>query len=127
MTIETETRGTRPLLVRDDDNPIKIVYIAGAFRAATQWGIMQNVRKAESAALSLWKLGYVVICPHAMTQNYQDECPDDVWLNGMIEILKRCDAIYLLRNYFQSTGTLTELAVARNLGLPIFYEEDYDD
>jgi hypothetical protein len=62
-----------------------------------------------------------------MTQNYQDECPDDVWLNGMIEILKRCDAIYLLSNYYQSTGTLTELAVARNLGLPIFYEEDYDD
>jgi hypothetical protein len=98
---------------------IKVIYIAGAFRAKTQWGIMQNVRKAEDASLRFWKLGYAVICPHTMTQHFQNECPDDVWLKGCIELLKRCDAIYLVDGWQNSEGSLAELKVAKELGLII--------
>ena len=98
-------------------NHIKVIYIAGAFRAKTQWGIMLNVRKAEDASLRFWKLGYAVICPHTMTQHFQNECPDEVWLKGCIELLKRCDAIYLVDGWQNSEGSLDELKVARELGL----------
>lgn len=104
---------------RVDDKPIKVVYIAGAFRAETQWGIMKNVRKAEDASLMLWKQGYSVICPHTMTQHFQNECPDDVWLKGCIELLKRCDAIFLVDGWHDSEGTREELKIARELGLTI--------
>ncbi len=103
--------------------PAKVVYVAGAFRAKTQWGIMQNVRKAEDASLKLWKQGYAVICPHTMTQHFQNECPDNVWLDGCIALLKRCDAIYLLSNYKQSEGSLMELKIARDLGLTVMEDE----
>ena len=98
---------------------LKVVYIAGAFRAKTQWGIVQNVRKAEDASLKLWKLGYAVICPHTMTQHFQNECPDEVWLKGCIELLKRSDAIYLLEGWGKSEGSREELKIAEELGLVV--------
>jgi len=104
---------------RDIVKSIKVVYIAGAFRAKTQWGIMQNVRKAEKASLELWKLGFVCICPHTMTQHFQDECPDKVWLDGCLELLKRCDAIYLVDGWMESEGSLVEYKLARDLGLVV--------
>lgn len=103
---------------------IKVVYVAGAFRAKTQWGIMQNVRKAEDASLKLWKLGYAVICPHTMTQHFQNECPDGVWLDGCLELLGRCDAIYLVEGWHQSEGSLAEYKLARELGLVIIGNGD---
>ena len=106
---------------------IKVVYIAGAFRAKTQWGIMQNVRKAEDASLKLWKLGFAVICPHTMTQHFQNECPDKVWLDGCIELLKRCDAIYLTDGWLESEGSLVEYKLARELGLVVIGSGVYDE
>lgn len=103
---------------------IKVVYVAGAFRAKTQWGIMQNVRKAEEASLKLWKLGYAVICPHTMTQNFTGECSDEVWLNGCIELLKRADAIYLVDGWEKSEGSLVELNIAHDLGMAIIGRGD---
>jgi len=104
---------------RDLIKSIKVVYVAGAFRADTQWGIMQNVRKAEEVSLKLWKLGFACICPHTMTQHFQDECPDKIWLDGCLVLLKRCDAIYLVDGWTESEGSLAEYKLARKLGLTI--------
>ena len=106
-----------------ETKPKGVVYIAGPFRAKTQWGIMQNVRNAEDASLRLWKQGYAVICPHTMTQHFQNECPDDIWLKGCIELLKRCDAIYLVHGWRDSEGSIEELKIAKELGLTIMYDE----
>ena len=99
--------------------PFKVIYVAGPFRAKTQWGIMQNVRKAEDASLKLWKQGYAVICPHTMTQHFQNECSENVWLNGCLELLKRCDAIYLVEGWEKSEGSVAEYKLAKKLGLLI--------
>ena len=103
-------------------NHMKVVYVAGAFRAKTQWGIMQNVRNAEDASLRLWKQGYAVICPHTMTQHFQDECPDRVWLEGCLEILRRCDVIYLVKGWQESEGSKEEYQLAQQLGLEVIIE-----
>jgi hypothetical protein len=91
---------------------MKVIYVAGPFRADTPWEQEQNVRVAEEYALKLWKMGAAVICPHAMTRFYQDSLPDDTFLAGDFEILRRCDAIFLLPYWQNSTGTLQELQVA---------------
>ncbi len=106
-----------------ETKPRDVVYVAGPFRAKTQWGIMQNVRNAEDASLRLWKQGYAVICPHTMTQHFQNECPDDVWLKGCIELLRRCDAIYLVHGWRDSEGSVEELRIAKELGLTVMYDE----
>ncbi|MCG8435902.1 MAG: hypothetical protein MJA83_17910 [Gammaproteobacteria bacterium] len=45
---------------------MKIVYIAGPFRAKTPWRVEQNIRKAESWALHVWKMGAVAVCPQVL-------------------------------------------------------------
>ena len=82
------------------------------------------MRKAEDASLRLWKEGWAVICPHKNTAHFGGAMgiPDSVWLEGDLEFLKRCDAIYLLDNWKGSTGAKAEYALARKLGLEILYE-----
>jgi len=101
---------------------IRVVYVAGPFRANTQWGITQNVKKAEIASLELWKQGYAVICPHTMTRNFQNECPDYIWLDGCLELLRRCDAIYLVEGWEKSEGSVGEYKLAKELDLTIMEE-----
>ena len=101
---------------------MRVIYVAGPFRAPTHWGIVQNVRRAEEKALELWKTGYVVICPHLNMANFQGVCSDKIWLNGCLEIIRRVDAIYMMRGYENSKGSMDELALAKELGLEIIYE-----
>lgn len=103
---------------------VKVIYVAGPFRATTQWRIMQNVKRAEDVSLKLWKLGYAVICPHTMTQHFQDECPDEVWLKGCLELMTRADAIYLLKGWENSEGSIAELKIAREIGLAVLGDSD---
>lgn len=99
---------------------MKVVYIAGPFRASNAWEIEQNIRRAEYTALQLWRMGAAVICPHTNTRFFQGAAPDSVWLDGDLEILRRCDAVFAIDGWEQSTGAQAEVALARELGLPVF-------
>ena len=97
-----------------------IVFIAGPYRAASAWAIEMHVRSAEHLALDVWRSGHVAICPHAMTRYYQGALPDDVWLPGIRQILGRCDCVLLASGWEGSAGTLMEIDVAKEHGLPVF-------
>ena len=56
-----------------------IVYIAGPFRAPSNWGIAKNVRAAEEVAFGLF-YDFTGICPHLNTINLQGGYTDEVWL-----------------------------------------------
>lgn len=106
---------------------MRVVYIAAPFRAETPWQQEQNVRRAEEAALELWKKGYACICPHAMTRFYQGECPDKVWLDGTLEIMKRCDLVYCLSGWEKSHGASVEWEKAGEWNIPVLYSIDEMD
>ncbi|KKM17552.1 hypothetical protein LCGC14_1674630 [marine sediment metagenome] len=99
---------------------MKVVYIAGPFRADSSWKIEENIRRAEALALDAWKMGYAVICPHANTRFYQGECDDRVWLDGDLEILSRCDAVLLALGWKNSTGACEEVKHANRNGIPVY-------
>lgn len=99
---------------------MKVVYLAGPFRATTNWGVQQNVRLAETFALEIWRIGAVAVCPHKNTQHFHGALPDSVWLRGDLELLRRCDAIFLLPGWHGSSGARIEHWVARHRKLPIF-------
>ena len=100
---------------------MKVVYVAGPFRGATPWRVELNVRRAEEEALNVWKLGAVALCPHTNSRNFEGECPDSTWINGTLELLRRCDAIFVLDGWKESKGTQGEIAEAEYMGLPIFF------
>jgi len=103
---------------------MRVIYIAGAYRNRTEWGLIENIRHAERVAIKLWQRGYAVICPHLNTAHFGGLCTDDTWLKGDLEILSRCDAIYVLDNWKQSRGAQEELKLAIKLRLEIYYEEN---
>jgi hypothetical protein len=89
-----------------------VVYIAGAYRASTERGVVENIRRAESVALEVWKAGYTAICPHMNTALFGGACADEAWLAGDIEIMKRCDVVLLVPGWESSKGTVAEYQCA---------------
>jgi len=102
---------------------MKVAYIAGPYRSETIQGIAENIRKAERIAIKYWKGGYAVICPHKNTALFDGECPDNVWLEGDIEIMKRCDVVIMTPDWRQSEGARQEHEIAMSLEKEIIYEQ----
>jgi len=105
-------------------NGKKIIYIIGKYRDDTEEKKRDNIWHAVRVACRLWELNWIVFCPHLNTANFENftKLADRVWLNGGLEILRRCDAVFVLSNFGDSDGSHEELELAKALGLEIFYE-----
>lgn len=101
---------------------MKLVYVAGPFRGPDAWAIESNIRRAETLALEAWRLGAAVICPHANTRFFQGAAPDEVWLAGDLEMLRRCDAVLFTPDWKRSMGANAEWAEARLRGIPCLFD-----
>lgn len=100
---------------------MKVVYVAGPFRGPNAWEIEENIRRAERLALDLWRIGVAVICPHTNTRFFHGAAEDRIWLEGDLEIMRRCDAVVVTPDWEQSTVAKAEVAEMRRVGKPIFY------
>ena len=40
---------------------MKVVYVAGPYRASTEYQVLQNIRKAEEVALHVWRAGGEIV------------------------------------------------------------------
>jgi hypothetical protein len=87
---------------------MKLIYIIGPFRAENSWLVEQNIRRAEEVALQLWQKGFAVICPHTNTRFFDGAAHDKNFLNGDLEILKRCDAALCIQGWMNSIGSCRE-------------------
>lgn len=110
-------RATRP----------RLIFVCGPYRATTAWGREQNVRRAEDVAAEVVRLGGFPVCPHANTRPYfeglasGDRADDDrFWLDGCLELLRRCDAVATVPGWERSSGAIAEVEEAERLGLPVF-------
>ena len=103
---------------------MKLVYIAGPFRAPTNYRIKLNVRRAEAAGLEVCKLGAMAVIPHKVTEEFQGELPDEFWIAGTLAVLRRCDAVLAVGVWERSSGTRDEIAEANRLSIPVFYAVD---
>lgn len=99
---------------------MKLVYVAGAFRAQTPWQVEFNVRKAEGVALQVAVAGAVPVCPHTMYRFFDKSLPDSFWLGATLELLRKCDAIIMVHGWKDSNGACAERKEAESLGIPIF-------
>ena len=101
---------------------MKVIYISGKFRGADSWAMEQNIRRAEELALEVWRLGAVALCPHLNTRFYQGALPDQVWLDGDLELVNRCDAMLMVDNWKESQGAQLEHSYALKIKQPVFYD-----
>ena len=99
----------------------RVVYIAGPFRGKDAWAVERNVRRAEELAYAVWAVGGVALCPHTNTRFFDGTLTDEIWLEGTLELLRRCDAVLLAPGWQLSAGTLGEIEEANRLRLPVFH------
>ena len=100
---------------------MKLVYIAGPYSTGDT---AQNIENARAATANLLQDGYSVFCPHtcysgletAIGLSYFD------FISADIEILSRCDIIYMMRGWEGSPGACAELAFARRHKIVEIYE-----
>jgi hypothetical protein len=110
---------TAPRIRPNNETRMRLAYVAGPYRAPDEWGVLTNIRNAESVALELWKLGFAVICPHKNTALFGGAAPDDVWLKGDLEMIRRCDLLVLIPGWEASSGSREEKRKAEEWGIPV--------
>lgn len=101
---------------------MKVAYISGPYRAPTPMKVMENIHHASLVALKYWRLGYAVICPHRNAALFDGEAPDEVWLRGDLELLRRSDVVVMLPDWQKSEGAKMECDLAWKLGKDIVYD-----
>jgi len=101
---------------------MKLVYIAGPYRGASEWEVVQNIRRAEALALEVWQAGAACICPHKNTALLGGAADDSVWLEGDIEMMKRCDAVLCTDDWCRSKGAIEEVRICNEMHIPVFYK-----
>ena len=99
-----------------------LIYVAGAYAG----DVSANIIKAERVSIALIRNGWHVFTPHKNTAGYEhyEDIPKSTWLEDDLNILARCDAMYVMDNWRISSGTKGEIAAAKELGIPIFWEDD---
>ena len=98
---------------------MKLIYVIGPYRSDDPWEKEQNIRRAEEIGRKLAKAGYFPIIPHANTRSYFEKIQGDkFWLEGTMELLRRCDGFCLVKKYTELRGgALAEVNEALYLDL----------
>ncbi len=97
-----------------------VVYVAGPFRGPNAWEVEKNIRAAECLAYEVSGLGAMPLCPHTNTRHFNGTRYDEFWLEGTLELLRRCDAAIFTVDWQRSSGARAERAEAEALGIPCF-------
>lgn len=103
---------------------VKLVYVAMPYRGPTPWKVEENVHAAKKVGAELAHLGVFPVIPQANTAHFDGIQSDRFWLDGTMELLRRCDAIFLGPGWRESEGAMAESAEADSLGIPAYVSID---
>lgn len=100
------------------------IYVSGRYSAADHEGIEENILEAKKFAVDIWNAGHAAFCPHLNTQHFERLCKvsHEKYLDFDMKMLLICDAIFMVPGWEDSKGANAELARAKEIGLPIYYD-----
>lgn len=96
---------------------MKVIWIAGPYRAETPAEVEANIGRAAQVAQTAAEAGHFPITPHLLTRGLI--APEELWLAGCVEAAKRADEVWLVQGWQNSRGTLTEIAAAWHARNPV--------
>ncbi len=100
------------------------IYISGKITGLPEAKYKQYFKAAEEEIRAIFqKPGHELYPVNPITLNHSH---DGTWHDYMavgLSALLKCDAVYLLKNWGQSKGARCEYAIARELGLSVYFQE----
>lgn len=105
---------------------MKTIYVAGPYSGVDENQVHSNIANAEKASILLLNLGWCVIIPHKNFAYYEirTSLDYDFFMECCIELLGKCDAIFILEGWEKSKGARLEHLFAKKAGIEIYYEKD---
>lgn len=100
---------------------MKIVYVAGKYRAENPWEVECNIHRAKVVGVAVGRLGAMPLIPHANTAHFDGTQADEFWLDGTLELCRRCDALVTVEGWEKSGGARKEVQTMLDLCKPVFY------
>ena len=103
-----------------------LLYVTGPYSANETYTEHDHIYRAEQVCISLIRSHFHVISPHKNTAGYEkyedDKITFDTWIGMDLNILKRCDGLYLFGDYEKSRRAMIELSYARKKNIPVFID-----
>lgn len=110
------------------------VFIAGPYAGTTHdyrsfLEIDDNIAKARRAAVSLVRAGIPFYSAHLNCAHFEvvaHGMPDEFWYELDNVFLRNASMVYLFVGWEQSPGTRDEVALAGDLGKPVYLPQEFD-
>jgi len=103
---------------------LELLYVAGRYRSASAAEVERNIRFAEQFGMLAAETGlWFPVIPHANTMHWERiwGFDDEFYLQGTMELMRRCDALLLIPGAETSDGAIAEVLEAQRLNMNIFY------
>jgi len=95
-----------------------LIYVAGPYRASTEYGLHDNIARARQAGALLAASGAYPVIPHCNTAFMGGLQSDAFWLKSTLELLRRCDGAVFVGAWRRSVGSVGEWQEAERLAMP---------
>lgn len=102
---------------------MKLIYIAGPYRAMPANEIYDNIHRADVLGRKVaWLSNAFPIIPHNNTPlHWKDIREGSYFVDGTNELCVRCDAVLVMPEFENSSGTKGEIEAMRKIGKPVFF------
>lgn len=101
-----------------------LYYICSPYRAATKEEVEKHIEYAKELTSTVLLHGQSAVTPHLYITNCLDDSdPEErkLGLEASLEILKKCDVVFVGQKFGISEGMAVEIKEAEKLGIPVFY------
>lgn len=100
---------------------IKMIYVACALSASNEFERQLNIQAARHAGYKIAKAGFYPVMPTVNTEGFEEANTLDFWYKSTLELLKRCDAVYVVNGSHESSGIESEVKCAEGLGIGVYH------
>jgi len=100
---------------------IKLIYVAAPYTSSDPVEKKMNVEAARFIGYKLSKEGFYPIMPTVNTNGFDKANTEEFWYAATLELMKKCDAVYLCDCSHNSKGVQGEIEKADKLNIPVYY------
>ena len=100
---------------------IPLIYLAAKYTEIHPYLIQRNIDRARLCAQEVALLGCCPMTPPLIGSHFEGIQDYLWWGEAYMNLLRRCDGVFMVPGYQNSNGAMKELTEALRLEMPVFY------